>query len=214
MMTTEKTAVISVGRIYCDLIFTGLNELPVLGRELFARDMEIAAGGGAFIAAAHFAHIGRPVALLARLGTDTFSRDIGEKMARSGVDLQFLEHSADAGPQVTVATVVGQDRAFLTRRAGAACITGNQDVIRKSLGDAGRDRAHTHLRNQLYAHAGGGIAVLQVVNQLLEILDRVNVMVGRRTNESHAGSRIANPRNVLIDLATRQLTPFTRLRPL
>lgn len=120
MMTTEKTAVISIGRIYCDLIFTGLDELPVLGRELFARDMEIAAGGGAFIAAAHFAHIGRPAALLARLGTDTLSRAIGEKMQQSGVDLQFLEHSADAGPQVTVATVVGQDRAFLTRRAGAA----------------------------------------------------------------------------------------------
>ena len=119
MMTTEKTAVISIGRIYCDLIFTGLDELPVLGRELFARDMEIAAGGGAFIAAAHFAHIGRPAALLARLGTDTLSRAIGEKMQQSGVDLQFLEHSADAGPQVTVASVVGQDRAFLTRRAGA-----------------------------------------------------------------------------------------------
>jgi sugar/nucleoside kinase (ribokinase family) len=120
MMTTEKSAVISIGRIYCDLIFTGLDELPVLGRELFASDMEIAAGGGAFIAAAHFAHIGRPAALLARLGTDTFSRAIGEKMQQSGVDLQFLEHSADAGPQVTVATVVGHDRAFLTRRAGAA----------------------------------------------------------------------------------------------
>ncbi|MGV1987231.1 carbohydrate kinase family protein [Agrobacterium sp. 22-221-1] len=120
MMTTEKSAVISIGRIYCDLIFTGLDELPVLGRELFASDMEIAAGGGAFIAAAHFAHIGRPAALLARLGTDTFSCAIGEKMQQSGVDLQFLEHSADAGPQVTVATVVGHDRAFLTRRAGAA----------------------------------------------------------------------------------------------
>lgn len=119
MMTTEKTAVISIGRIYCDIIFTGLDELPVLGRELFAGDMEIAAGGGAFIAAAHFAHIGRPVALLARLGTDMLSRDIGEKMRQSGVDLQFLEHSADAGPQVTVATVVGHDRAFLTRRAGS-----------------------------------------------------------------------------------------------
>ncbi|MHC2071383.1 carbohydrate kinase family protein [Agrobacterium tumefaciens] len=122
MMTTdtEKSAVISIGRIYCDLIFTGLDELPVLGRELFARDMEIAAGGGAFIAAAHFAHIGRTATLLARLGTDTFSRAIGEKMQQSGVDLQFLEHSADAGPQVTVATVVGHDRAFLTRRAGIA----------------------------------------------------------------------------------------------
>lgn len=62
----------------------------------------------------------RPVALLAKLGTDTFSRAIGEKMQQSGVDLQFLEHSADAGPQVTVATVVGHDRAFLTRRAGTA----------------------------------------------------------------------------------------------
>lgn len=120
MMTIEKAAIITIGRIYCDLIFTGLEELPVLGRELFARDMEIAAGGGAFIAAAHFAHIGRPAALLARLGTDTFSRAIGQQMQQNAIDLQFLEHAADAGPQITVATVVGHDRAFLTRRAGAA----------------------------------------------------------------------------------------------
>uniref|UniRef100_UPI0003B5F68C carbohydrate kinase family protein n=1 Tax=Pseudochrobactrum sp. AO18b TaxID=1201036 RepID=UPI0003B5F68C len=35
-------------------------------------------------------------------------------------DLQFLERSADAGPQVTVASVIGNDRAFLSRRAGTA----------------------------------------------------------------------------------------------
>ncbi len=120
MMTREKAAVITIGRIYCDLIFTGLDELPVLGRELFADDLEIAAGGGAYIAAAHLADIGRPAALLARLGSDALSSVIGEKIKASGVDLQFIDHSRDAGPQVTVAAVVGKDRAFLTRRAGSA----------------------------------------------------------------------------------------------
>lgn len=117
---TRKSAIISVGRIYCDLVFTGLDAMPILGRETFANDMEMVAGGGAFIAAAHFAHIGRDVALLARLGTDTFSSAIGKQMGDHRIDLQFLEHAADAGPQVTVATVVGHDRAFLTHRAGPA----------------------------------------------------------------------------------------------
>ncbi|MGN7292570.1 carbohydrate kinase family protein [Rhizobium sp. SAFR-030] len=116
----KRSAVLCIGRIYCDLIFTGVDEMPVLGRELFAEGMEIAAGGGAYIAAAHVTHVGRKAALVARLGTDPLSRGIGDQMHASGVDLQFLEHAADAGPQVTVATVVGQDRAFLTRRAGPA----------------------------------------------------------------------------------------------
>ena len=118
--TETRSAVLSIGRIYCDLIFTGLDHLPVLGRELFASGMEIAAGGGAFIAAAHLAHAGRKVALAARLGTDSLSAGVETQIRESGVDLQFIEHSEDAGPQVTVAAVVGQDRAFLTRRAGQA----------------------------------------------------------------------------------------------
>lgn len=121
MMHAEtRSAVLSIGRVYCDLIFTGLDHLPVLGRELFASGMEIAAGGGAFIAAAHLAHAGRRVALAARLGTDSLSAGVETQIRESGVDLRFVEHAEDAGPQVTVAAVVGQDRAFLTRRAGPA----------------------------------------------------------------------------------------------
>ncbi|MBB4349844.1 carbohydrate kinase family protein [Aliirhizobium cellulosilyticum] len=118
--TDKRSAVLSIGRIYCDLIFTGLEELPVLGRELFADDMRIAAGGGAFISAAHLANAGRKAALVARLGTDALSSDAGRQIQASGVDLRFVEHSADAGPQVTVAAVIDEERAFLTRRAGAA----------------------------------------------------------------------------------------------
>lgn len=116
----KQPAVLSVGRIYCDLIFTGLDTLPQLGREIFADDMSITAGGGAFISAAHFAHVGRSVALVARLGTDNLSKGIAGDLAIDGIDLQFLEMAQDAGPQVTVASIVGNDRAFLSRRAGTA----------------------------------------------------------------------------------------------
>lgn len=116
----KTPAVLSIGRIYCDLIFTGLDALPQPGREVFAGDMKIVAGGGAFISAAHFAHVGRSVALVARLGTDSLSKGISTDLAIDGLDLRFLETSIEAGPQVTVASVIGNDRAFLSRRAGSA----------------------------------------------------------------------------------------------
>ncbi len=116
----KTPAVLSIGRLYCDLIFTGLQALPQPGREVFAADMKIVAGGGAFISAAHFAHVGRSVALVARLGTDSLSQGLTPDLAIEGLDLRFLEVSDEAGPQVTVASVIGDDRAFLSRRAGTA----------------------------------------------------------------------------------------------
>ncbi len=115
-----RSAVLSIGRIYCDLIFTGLQGMPVLGREIFAENMDIAAGGGAFIMAAYCAHAGRKTALLSRLGTDALSMGLEGQLAASNVDLRFLDRAVDAGPQVTVAIINDQERAFLSRRAGSA----------------------------------------------------------------------------------------------
>lgn len=115
-----RPAVLSIGRIYCDLIFTGLKTLPELGKETFAQDLNIAAGGGAFITAAHLAHKKRACALLARLGLDPLSVSIMPELIATGADLRFLERCSTAGPQVTVASVVDNDRAFLSRRAGTA----------------------------------------------------------------------------------------------
>jgi sugar/nucleoside kinase (ribokinase family) len=122
-MTLEnetRSAVLSIGRIYCDLIFTGLQGMPLLGREIFAENMDIAAGGGAFIMAAYCAHAGRKTALLSRLGTDALSVGLEGQLTDSDVDLRFLDRAADAGPQVTVAIINNQERAFLSRRAGPA----------------------------------------------------------------------------------------------
>lgn len=118
--TQSRTAILSIGRIYCDMIFTGLADLPKLGRETFARELAITAGGGVFITAAHLVHAGRHAALVARLGTDPLSHEVERELNASGCDLRFLERSEQAGPQITVAAVVGSERAFLSRRAGAA----------------------------------------------------------------------------------------------
>src|SRR5690606_6519994 len=103
--SSSRPAVLSIGRIYCDLIFTGLEALAELGKETFAQDMKITAGGGAFITAAHLAHKGRACALLARLGIDPLSVGILPELIATGADLRFLERCATAGPQVTVASV-------------------------------------------------------------------------------------------------------------
>lgn len=150
MSAAEKGGVLSLGRIYCDLVFTGLPDLPRLGREVFATDLTPTLGGGAFITAAHCAVLGRPVALVARYGLDALSLALEAKLERPGIDLSYLERSAAAGPQVTVVMAHGEDRAFLSRRAGHA--------LPETLGPAlGWDRArHLHIAEYatLFEHPG------------------------------------------------------------
>jgi sugar/nucleoside kinase (ribokinase family) len=115
-----RNKVVCLGRTYCDIIFTGLPDMPVLGRERFAEGVTIAAGGGAYITAAHLASLGRSTALLTRLGTDPLSRGLDPELEASGIDLSFVERSGDAGPQPTVALIKDGERAFVSRRAGVS----------------------------------------------------------------------------------------------
>ena len=66
------------------------------------------------------------------------------------------------------------------RGAGAAVVAGDQHDVGVRLGDAGRDRADADLGDQLDVDAGRRVGVLQVVDQLGEVLDRVDVVVRRR----------------------------------
>ncbi|NMA97923.1 MAG: sugar kinase [Phyllobacteriaceae bacterium] len=120
MSASTRRAVLSLGRIYCDLVFRGLDAMPQLGREVFAHDLALTPGGGALITAAHLAATGRPAALLARFGTDPLSLAFAGEIESLGLDLRFLDREAAAGPQLTVVMARDGDRAFLSRRAGHA----------------------------------------------------------------------------------------------
>lgn len=121
MEDAAKPAVLSVGRLYCDLIFTDLPRLPTLGTEVFGEEVGLHAGGGAFITAAHLAALGHPSSLASMLPSSPFADLMRPDLETSQVDLSLSATlPASSGPQITVAMVESSDRAFLTRRAGPA----------------------------------------------------------------------------------------------
>ena len=120
-----RRGIVCVGRVYCDLVFTGLPGLPEAGRELFAEGLTITTGGGAYITAATLAQLGRPSALAAWLPGGPFGALLAGEIAASGVDTAYLEHGEAADPQLSVSMAVDGDRALVTRRVGppaAACL--------------------------------------------------------------------------------------------
>lgn len=119
-MSIRRDFVLSIGRLYCDIVFRGLDMMPRLGEERFAETVAIVPGGGSFITAAHLAALGMRAGLLARIGTDPLSGTLAPALADSGVDLRWLERTPEAGPQPTVVMVRDGERAFLSRRAGSA----------------------------------------------------------------------------------------------
>lgn len=121
MNQSPAGAVLCTGRLYCDLVFSGVEALPRPGREVYAEGLSIAAGGGAYITAAWLAALGRPTSLAAERPAGSFGAALAEELAASGIDLSPMSDPAPGtDPQVTVAMVTAGDRAFLTRRAGAA----------------------------------------------------------------------------------------------
>ena len=64
--------------------------------------------------------------------------------------------------------------------AGAAVVAGDEHDVGLGLRHAGGHGADADLGHQLHVDAGGRVGVLQVVDELLEILDRVDVVVRRR----------------------------------
>ena len=89
------------------------------------------------------------------------------------------------------------------RRAGAAVVAGDQHHVRMGLGDAGRDGPDPDLGHQLDADPRPRVRVLQVVDQLGQVLDRVDVVVRGRRDEPHARRRVADLGDPGIDLVAR-----------
>ncbi|MCC6304755.1 MAG: carbohydrate kinase family protein [Rhodobacteraceae bacterium] len=111
---------VAAGRIYCDLVFAGLDAPPAPGREVYAGSLTIAGGGGAFITAAYAAALGLAAGLAGILPAPPFDAAVRGEAAALGIRSHCAPAPAGSDPQITAAIVTGGDRAFVTRRPGAA----------------------------------------------------------------------------------------------
>ena len=97
------------------------------------------------------------------------------------------------------------------RRARAAVVAADDDVVGLGLDDAGRDGADAGSRRELDADAGFGIDVFKVEDELSQVFDGVDVVVGRRRNEGDARRGVTRLGDIRVDLAARQVAAFARL---
>ena len=101
----------------------------------------------------------------------------------------------------------GADR----RSAGAAVVAADEDDVGMRLGHARRHRAHADFGDELHGNARLRVHVLQVVDELRQVLDRINVMMRRRRNQADAGNRVAHARDHFVHLVAGKLAAFAGL---
>ena len=97
------------------------------------------------------------------------------------------------------------------RGAGAAVVARDEHDVGVRLRDAGGDGADADLGHELHVDAGARVGVLQVVDELGEVLDRVDVVVRRRRDQPDAGRRVPRPGDPGIDLVARELAALAGL---
>ncbi len=108
-----KYDVLVFGDYFLDLIFTGLPQLPALGKEIFGTGFAMLPGG-AYNSAVAMHRLGLRVGWATDFGDDDFSRLVLARVAAEGLnDALFVRHS---GPlrRITVSVSYPEDRAFIT----------------------------------------------------------------------------------------------------
>ena len=95
--------------------------------------------------------------------------------------------------------------------AGAAVVAGDQHDVCLRLADPGRNGADSDLGDELDVHARRRVGVLQVVDQLLEVLDRVDVVVRRRADQADAGRGVPGLGDPRVHLVAGELAALAGL---
>lgn len=116
--------IVCTGRIYADLVFSGLDADPAPGREVFATGLALVPGGGPFITASYVAALGAEAAVWGVAPAAPFDACVTEGLRRNRVRDLTQPPPPGTDPQVTAAITGATDRAFITRRSGPVRPTG------------------------------------------------------------------------------------------
>ncbi len=111
----SKTAldVLVLGDYFCDIIITGLTDIPRLGADTFGDSMEIAPGG-AFILVTALHRLGVSVRWSTQFGNDLFSRFVLEEARKEGLDTSLFEFASIPRRSISVSFSFEHDRGFIS----------------------------------------------------------------------------------------------------
>jgi sugar/nucleoside kinase (ribokinase family) len=105
--------VLIFGGYFCDLIVTGLPELPRLGADLFGTGMGIHAGG-TFNTVRALHRLGLRVGWVCDFGNDPFSQLVLSEIAQEGVDMSLFRVHQRPQRAISLAYSFANDRGFIS----------------------------------------------------------------------------------------------------
>ena len=116
------------GPVFADLIYSKLNESPEVGKEVFADDFIISAGGLA-ITAVGLSRLKLNTKLIAEVGDDFFGKYLINNLQSENIDIDDIEILKNAATNITTAFVYNNDRGFITKMGAKA----DEDKIHKKI---------------------------------------------------------------------------------
>jgi sugar/nucleoside kinase (ribokinase family) len=145
--SAESSPLVVIGELNVDLLLTGLNAFPQLGREVLATDFEVALGSASAIFASGMARLGHPINFYSRVGDDQFGRFCRSALEKSGISTRNIGVFKTTRTGVTVALSTSTDRALATF-LGAIAEFSYRDVPRDALDGT----SHLHLTSYFLQH--------------------------------------------------------------
>ena len=112
-----------IGELNVDIIATGLERLPELGKEILAPSLELRMGSSSAICAAAASKLGLRVGFVGKVGDDLFGRFVVERLQELGVDTGPIIVDPSIRTGATIAISTPQDRGFVTYLGSIAALT-------------------------------------------------------------------------------------------
>lgn len=110
----NKFDLVVVGELNVDLIFSGLNSFPSLGKEILANNFEITLGSSSAIFACGISNLGTKVGFIGKLGKDTYGEIVLDWLKRYQVDTSGIIIDPKIQTGITLSLSYPQDRALIT----------------------------------------------------------------------------------------------------
>ena len=105
------------GYYFCDLIFTGLQEMPRLGKDTFSSGFDLVPGGNFHVVRA-LHRLGVRVGWPCDFGSDIFSRFVLEAASKEGIDTRLFRVHDRPLRSLSVSLSFAHDRAFVSYMDG------------------------------------------------------------------------------------------------
>lgn len=114
MKTKQEIDVLVVGELNVDIILNQVEQLPVIGKEILAEEMNVTLGSSSAIFAANLSTLGTRVAFAGKTGTDSFADLIDTRLRESNVDTAGIVRTTEFKTGATIVLNFDQDRAMVT----------------------------------------------------------------------------------------------------